>query len=77
MRQRNKYQILSPDGFTIERDVQYYTSMKKANDAFKKWKKRYETQGYYSFRGGRIPLDDLEYYCHFNTIPIKPRNPKN
>jgi len=30
-----KYQVLSPDGFTLERDVPFYTSRKKAIEAFK------------------------------------------
>jgi hypothetical protein len=55
-----KYEVLSPDGFTIEFDKPYYTSKKKAYEAFDKWKKRYEGQGYYSSNNGRIPLDELE-----------------
>ena len=43
-----KFQVLSPDGFTIEFDKAYYPSKKKAFEAFDKWKKRYELQGYYS-----------------------------
>lgn len=62
----NKIQILSPDGFTLERDVPYYRSHKAAAKAFEEWKKRYETQGYYSsVNYGRIPLEDLEDYCQF------------
>jgi len=57
-----KYQVLSPDGFTIEFDKPYYPSKKKAFEAFDKWKKRYELQGYYSSNNGRIPLDELENY---------------
>jgi len=57
-----KYEVLSPDGFTIEFDRPYYTSKKKALEAFDKWKERYKLQGYYSSNNGRIPLEDLENY---------------
>jgi hypothetical protein len=57
-----KYEVLSPDGFTIEFDRPYYTSKEMAFEAFDKWKKRYEVQGYYSSNNGRITLDDLENY---------------
>ena len=33
-----KYEVLSPDGFTIEFDRPYYISKKKAFEAFDKWK---------------------------------------
>jgi hypothetical protein len=60
-----KIEVLSPDGFTIEFDKPYYTSKKKAFEAFDKWKKRYEVQGYYSSNNGKISLDELENYCTF------------
>jgi hypothetical protein len=60
-----KYIVLSPDGITIEYDRPYYTSMKKAEQAFEIWKKRYEFQGYYSTNGKRISLEDLKDYCSF------------
>jgi len=60
---RKKYDVLSPDGFSISA-TEIYTSKKKAIEAFNVWKKRYEVQGYYSStRYGRIHLSDLEYYC--------------
>ena len=63
-----QYEILSPDGFTIEY-VPFYSSKKKATDAFKKWLKRYEFQGYYSStRFGRIPLNKVKNYCQFNKF---------
>ena len=69
MAKNKKYQVLSPDGFTIEFDKPYYRSMKKAFAAFNEWKKRFEFQGYYSSNNyGRIPLVDLEDYCQFITI---------
>ena len=64
-----KYQILSPDGITIEREVPYYTSKNKAMNAFEKWKENYSRQGYYSsVRYGRIDLSDLADYCQFITL---------
>jgi hypothetical protein len=66
---RKKYQILSPDGFTIEFEPHFYTSKKKAMEAFDKWKKNYERQGYYSSsKYGRIDLSDLKDYCQFINI---------
>jgi len=60
---RNKFDVISPDGFSIHfSDV--YSSKKEAIKAFQEWKKRYERQGYYSSTNyGRIPLDELENYC--------------
>ena len=64
-----KYQVLSPDGFTIEFDKWYYRSMKKAVEAFNNWRDRFNNQGYYSsVKYGRIPLDDLHNYCQFKTL---------
>lgn len=68
MAQAKKYQVLSPDGFTIEFDKGHYRSMKKAKEAFTNWIRRYEVQGYYSSNNGRIPLNELENYCTFKTI---------
>jgi hypothetical protein len=59
---------LSPDGFTIEFEHPYYTSLKKALDAFDKWMKRYEVQGYYSSNKGRIPLNELIDYCTIRRL---------
>ena len=69
MSTRKKYQVLSPDGFTIEFDKFSYPSRKKAIEAFEKWKKRYEQQGYYSSTNyGRIELQDLQDYCTLKEI---------
>ena len=62
------YEVLSPDGFTIEFDRPYYTSKEKAFEAFDKWKERYKIQGYYSSNNGRIPLEDLEDYMYIREI---------
>lgn len=65
----SKYQVLSPDGFTIEREVTHYTSKKKAIESFLKWKENYVRQGYYSsVKFGRIDLSDLVEYCQINEI---------
>lgn len=64
-----KYQVLSPDGFTIEFAKAHYPSKKKAFEAFDNWKKRFEIQGYYSSNEyGRIPLEDLEDYISVREI---------
>ena len=66
---RKKYQVLSPDGFTIERDVNYYPSRKKMMEAFNKWRENYSQQGYYSsVKFGRIHLTDLVDYCQFINL---------
>lgn len=68
MKKRNKFQVLSPDGFTIEFDKPHYPSRKKAIEAYEKWKSRYEQQGYYSSAKGRIPLDELDDNCSLIII---------
>jgi hypothetical protein len=60
-----KYQILSPDGFSINVDGGFKTK-KAAMDFYEEWKRGYSTQGYYSsVNYGRIPLEDLDDYCQF------------
>lgn len=64
-----KYQILSPDGFTIDCNVSYYKSIKQAKEAFKNWLQRYKIQGYYSSsKYGKIDLLDIEDYCQLVTL---------
>ncbi len=65
---KNKYQILSPDGIIIDYNVQYYSSIKKAKIAFYEWLKKYEFQGYYSYNFEKIPLDEVYLYCQFKKI---------
>lgn len=66
---KKKYQVLSPDGFTIEFDKWTYPSLKKCKEAFDKWKTRYERQGYYSsVNFGKIPLEYLESYCKIKEV---------
>jgi hypothetical protein len=66
---KKKYQVLSPDGFTIEFDKWTYPSKKQMMESFNKWKQRFTFQGYYSSNNyGRIPLDELEDYMSFRKI---------
>jgi hypothetical protein len=66
---KKKYQILSPDGFPLERDVIGYTSKKKSMFAFNQWKDRFKSQGFYSsMKYGRIHLDDLIDFCEFKEL---------
>lgn len=53
-----RYDLLSPDGFAIDREETYETP-EKAREAFNKWIERYEGQGYYSTNKGRIPLYEV------------------
>ena len=62
MKKKTRYDVISPDGFSIHFSNTYPTK-EDAMIAFGEWKKRYEGQGYYSSNRGRIPLDELEHYC--------------
>jgi hypothetical protein len=62
-----RYDILSPDGFSIFFDKTYATK-EEAMTNFWEWKKRYELQGYYSSNNGRIPLDELEKHCEMIEV---------
>lgn len=62
-----KYQIVSPDGFSINTEGGF-SSKKKGMEYFKTWKKRFEAQGYYSANYGRVHLLDLQDECQFVTI---------
>lgn len=65
---KEKWQVLSPDGATIEREKFSYNSREKAEKAFEKWKNGYSFQGYYSYNMSRIPLDVLKNYCTFKKL---------
>ena len=66
---KNRYQVLSPDGFTLERDVPHYKSRKSAMQALANWIENYRTQGYYSSaKYGRILLADIIDFCEFTII---------
>ena len=64
-----QFDVISPDGFAIDRE-ETYPSVEVAENKFNEWKKRYEQQGYYSSaKYGRIPLDELDSYCTIVEIP--------
>ena len=68
MSKKQKFDVISPDGFSIHFSDTYKTK-EDAITAFCEWKKRYETQGYYSStKYGKIPLDELENYCQIIKI---------
>lgn len=60
-----KYIVLSPDGFPIERDVEY-NSLAEVQEAIEKFVAKYEKQGYYSqsiTKVTKIPLNEIEANC--------------
>jgi len=59
---KKKYNVLSPDGFSIH-PTDEYDSPEKAWEAVDEWMKRYERQGYYSAVSGQIPLNELKENC--------------
>jgi len=64
-----KIEILSPDGFTIEREVPYYKSHIECCKALDKWMNGYKTQGYYSsVKYGKIPFENLVDFCRLNYL---------
>jgi len=70
-----KYDVLSPDKFSISFD-EVWDTPEEAKEALKKWIGRYKQQGYYSTSNReRIPLDELETWCHI--IPIEVDEPEN
>ncbi len=68
---KEKYTVVSPDGFTIHFEGVHDTPQ-LAWEAFEKWKSNYGRQGYYStFKNGerkQIPLDRLKDACSLRTI---------
>lgn len=72
---KKRFNVLSPDGFTITRD-KTYSSPATAMKAAKQWAKGYAFQGYYSStRYGRIPLDMIVDYCKIIDSPPIRSNP--
>lgn len=65
---QTKFDVLSPDGFSIHfSDV--YDTEEQAQQAMRYWAKRYEHQGYYSsVNYGRISVEDLPRYCRIIQI---------
>ena len=70
-----KYFVLSPDEITLFHDEPFYRTKKARQKSFDRWAKRYEHQGYYSFRGERIPLAELKENCKWLEIEYTP-NPR-
>lgn len=60
-----KYDVISPDGFSIRIGVPPFKTPEERNKYFEQWKKRYEQQGYYSSNNGRIPLHELKGRCEW------------
>lgn len=66
---KKKYDVISPDGFTIRIGVDPFTSIKERDKYFKMWKDRFSRQGYYSsVKYGRIHLADLADYCEWIEV---------
>lgn len=69
MSKKRPFDVLSPDGFSIERDGGYHSEM-ESKKAFLSFLERFRKQGYYSsIKFGRIPFHEIEGYCTF----IKPK----
>ena len=62
-----RYDILSPEGFSIHAQ-DTYSSIAQAWAAFEEWKKRFESQGYYSSNTGVIALYELKDHCKLIKI---------
>jgi hypothetical protein len=63
-----KFDLLSPDGFSIKR-TGYFKTIKGVKSYFDKWLSCYKIQGYYSsVNYGRISLEELERYCTLVNI---------
>jgi len=56
--------ILSPDGFSINIEGTFLNK-KKALEFYTNWSKRFEAQGHYSSKNGKIPLNELKNNCQF------------
>jgi hypothetical protein len=67
MENKTKYDVISPDGFSIHHSDTYATK-EQAKNALKEWVKRYENQGYYSSNKGRISLSELENHCEIVEV---------
>jgi hypothetical protein len=64
-----KYDVISPDGFSIRIGVPPFSSIKERDKYFKMWKERFAKQGYYSsVKYGRIHLADLADYCEWIEV---------
>jgi hypothetical protein len=67
---KQKFDVLSPDGFSIH-PTDTYKTIDKAKEALKEWAERYNSQGYYSSnRRGRIALSDLPSHCRIIEVEV-------
>jgi len=65
---KEKFDIISPDGFAISFDKTYSSLMEVAR-AFIRWKAGFVKQGHYSsVKHGKIHPDDLRDYCEL--VPV-------
>jgi len=63
MAKKQKFIVMSPDGFPIERDVAY-KNLAEVQEAIERFVDRYRTQGYYSTTvRRRLPIDEIEENC--------------
>lgn len=65
-----KIDVLSPDSFSIHHSDVYDTP-EEALVALDEWVKRYERQGYYSSKEGRISLGELKDFCSLVVIEVE------
>lgn len=62
-KEQKRYDVISPDGFTIRMGVPEFKTEEAREKYFEMWKNRYVQQGYYSSNMGRIPLNELRSRC--------------
>jgi hypothetical protein len=68
------YDMLSPDGFSINLE-KVYSSPAEAVEEYDKWVKRFEKQGYYSHETERIPLAELHMHMQIVQVRLAPSDP--
>jgi hypothetical protein len=64
---KSRYDVISPDGFSINREGTY-PSVAAAKKGLSEWVKRFERQGYYASVRGRIALKDLPAYSRIVEV---------
>jgi hypothetical protein len=64
---KSRYDVISPDGFSINREGTY-PSVAAAKKGLAEWVKRFERQGYYASVRGRIALKDLPAYSRIVEV---------
>lgn len=63
MAKKRTFIVISPDGFPLERDVEY-KDKEEAAQAIDKFVDKYRSQGYYSTTVRvRIPIEKIEENC--------------